>query len=240
PGAVRHGGLRGRDHRIGHRTLWGGSHRTSVDVSGADWQGCHADAAGVGAGSARAVPHSGGGRAGGHARAGDNRVMSEPANTESTTEIATADLADEIGPDIRSCDTPIIQFGGRAVFSGRSVTIRCFQDTLLVKQTLSEPGAGRVLGVDGGACAHAALVGDIIAGRGVDNGWAGVVVNGAVRDSAILRTLDIGIKALGTNPRKSTQTGSGERDVPVEFGGVSFVPGEMLYSDHDGVVVRAE
>lgn len=159
--------------------------------------------------------------------------------TESAKQVATADLADEIGPDIRSCDTQFIQFGGRPVFAGRISTIRCFQDNLLVKQTLSEPGNGRVLVVDGGASVHTALVGDIIAGRGVDNGWAGVVVNGAVRDSAILRTLDIGLKALGTNPRKSTQTGSGEKDIPVEFGGVTFRPGETLYSDHDGVVVRA-
>ncbi|MFI1915859.1 ribonuclease E activity regulator RraA [Nocardia sp. NPDC020380] len=160
--------------------------------------------------------------------------------TESANAVATADLADEIGPEIRSCDTQFIQFGGHDTFAGRIVTIRCFQDNLLVKQTLGEPGAGRVLVVDGGASVHTALVGDIIAGRGVDNGWAGVVVNGAVRDSAILRTLPIGLKALGTNPRKSTQTGSGDKDIPVEFGGVTFVPGDMLYSDPDGVVVRAE
>ncbi|MFD3705528.1 ribonuclease E activity regulator RraA [Nocardia sp. NPDC058658] len=160
--------------------------------------------------------------------------------TESANVVATADLADEIGPEIRSCDTQFIQFGGRAEFAGRITTIRCFQDNLLVKQTLSTPGEGKVLVVDGGASVHTALVGDIIAGRGVDNGWAGVIVNGAVRDSAILRTLDIGVKALGTNPRKSTQTGTGEQDVPVEFGGITFTPGEMLYSDSDGVVVRAE
>ncbi|MBL1073285.1 ribonuclease E activity regulator RraA [Nocardia sp. 2] len=160
--------------------------------------------------------------------------------TESANVVATADLADEIGPEIRSCDTQFIQFGGVEAFAGRIVTIKCFQDNLLVKQTLGEPGNGRVLVVDGDASVHTALVGDIIAGRGVDNGWAGVIVNGAVRDSAILRTLPIGIKALGTNPRKSTQTGTGDKDVPVEFGGVTFVPGDMLYSDHDGVVVRAE
>ncbi|NUS42103.1 MAG: ribonuclease E activity regulator RraA [Mycobacteriaceae bacterium] len=154
--------------------------------------------------------------------------------------IATADLADEIGPQIRSCDTQFRQFGGRAAFAGRITTIRCHQDNLLVKQALGEPGRGAVLVVDGGGSIHTALVGDVIAGRGVDNGWAGVIVNGAVRDSAILRTLDIGVKALGTNPRKSTQTGSGERDVPVEIGGVVFTPGEMVYSDDDGVVVRAE
>ncbi|MGO4618141.1 ribonuclease E activity regulator RraA [Nocardia sp. 2YAB30] len=160
--------------------------------------------------------------------------------TESQNVVATADLADEIGPEIRSCDTQFLEFGGREAFSGRITTIRCFQDNLLVKQTLAEQGEGKVLVVDGGASVHTALVGDIIAGRGVENGWAGVIVNGAVRDSAILRSLDIGIKALGTNPRKSTQTGSGDRDVPVEFGGVTFIPGDMLYSDNDGVVVRAE
>ena len=152
---------------------------------------------------------------------------------------ATADLADEIGPDIRSCDTQFLQFGGREAFSGKITTIRCFQDNLLVKQTLSEPGEGGVLVVDGDASVHTALVGDVIAGRGVANGWSGVIVNGAVRDSAILRTLDIGVKALGTNPRKSTQTGAGEKDVPVEIGGVVFNPGEAVYSDSDGVVVRA-
>ncbi|KAA0025076.1 ribonuclease E activity regulator RraA [Antrihabitans cavernicola] len=161
--------------------------------------------------------------------------MSEKGSPET---IATADLADEIGPDIRSCDTQFTQFGGRAAFSGPITTIRCFQDNLLVKQTLSEPGNGGVLVVDGGGSIHTALVGDIIAGRGVDNGWSGVIVNGAVRDSAILRTLDIGIKALGTNPRKSTQTGSGEKNVRIEIGGVVFNPGETAYSDDDGVVVR--
>ncbi|TSD99177.1 ribonuclease E activity regulator RraA [Skermania sp. ID1734] len=157
-----------------------------------------------------------------------------------TETIATADLADEIGPEIRSCDTQFRQFGGRATFAGRITTIRCFQDNLLVKQTLSEPGDGGVLVVDGGGSIHTALVGDIIAGRGVSNGWSGVIINGAVRDSAILQTLDIGIKALGTNPRKSTQTGSGEKNVPVEIGGVTFNPGDIVYSDPDGVVVRAE
>jgi regulator of ribonuclease activity A len=96
-----------------------------------------------------------------------------------------------------------------------------------------------VLVIDGGGSLHAALVGDIIGGIGRDNGWAGLIVNGAVRDAATLRTLDIGIKALGTNPRKSTKTGDGERDVPVEFGGVTFAPGEIAYSDDDGIIVVA-
>ena len=152
----------------------------------------------------------------------------------------TADLVDEIGPDVRSCDLQLAQYGGRSQFAGPITTVRCYEDNALLKSVLSEPGNGGVLVIDGDGSLHAALVGDIIAGRGVDNGWSGVIVNGAVRDSAILRTLDIGIKALGTNPRKSTQTGSGEKNVPVEIGGVTFNPGELVYSDADGVVARAE
>lgn len=149
----------------------------------------------------------------------------------------TADLVDEIGPDVRSCDLQLTQYGGRPQFAGPITTVRCFEDNALVKSVLSEPGHGGVLVIDGDGSLHAALVGDVIAGLGLDNGWAGVIINGAVRDAATLRTLDIGIKALGTNPRKSTKTGEGLRDAAVEFGGVVFVPGEIAYSDDDGIVV---
>lgn len=150
---------------------------------------------------------------------------------------ATADLVDEIGADVRSCDVQFRQFGGRTEFAGAISTVRCFQDNALLKSVLSEPGDGRVLVIDGDASVHTALVGDLIAELGRSNGWSGLIVHGAVRDAATLRTLDIGIKALGTNPRKSTKTGAGERDVAVTFGGVTFVPGELAYSDDDGIVV---
>lgn len=150
---------------------------------------------------------------------------------------ATADLVDDLGEDARSCDTQFRQFGGRAMFAGPISTVRCFQDNALVKSVLSEPGSGGVLVIDGNGSVHTALVGDVIAGLGQTNGWAGIIVNGAVRDAAALRAIDIGIKALGTNPRKSTKTGDGERDVVVELGGIRFVPGEIAYSDDDGIVV---
>jgi regulator of ribonuclease activity A len=94
-----------------------------------------------------------------------------------------------------------------------------------------------VLVIDGAGSLHTALVGDVIAELASSNGWAGLVIHGAVRDAAALRGIDIGIKALGTNPRKSTKTGAGERDVEVTLGGVTFVPGETAYSDDDGIVV---
>lgn len=149
----------------------------------------------------------------------------------------TADLVDDIGPEVRSCDTQFRQFGGRAAFAGQIHTLRCFQDNALLKSVLSGPGDGGVLVIDGAGSLHTALVGDLIAELARGNGWAGLIVHGAVRDAATLRTLGIGIKALGTNPRKSTKTGAGERDVTIELGGITFVAGEIAYSDDDGIVV---
>jgi regulator of ribonuclease activity A len=149
----------------------------------------------------------------------------------------TADLVDSIGPDVRSCDVQFRQFGGRTEFAGPISTVRCFEDNALLKSVLSQPGAGGVLVIDGSGSLHSALVGDVIAELARSNGWAGLVINGAVRDAAALRGIDIGIKALGTNPRKSSKTGDGERDVEITLGGVTFTPGETAYSDDDGIVV---
>ncbi|OBG73507.1 MULTISPECIES: ribonuclease E activity regulator RraA [unclassified Mycobacterium] len=149
----------------------------------------------------------------------------------------TADLVDDIGSDVRSCDVQFRQFGGRAEFAGPISTVRCFQDNALLKSVLSEPGNGGVLVIDGAGSLHTALVGDVIAELARSNGWAGLIVNGAVRDAATLRGLQIGIKALGTNPRKSTKTGAGDRDVDITLGGITFAPGEIAYSDDDGIVV---
>lgn len=151
----------------------------------------------------------------------------------------TADLVDEIGADVRSCDLQFAQFGGRSQFAGPISTVRCFEDNALLKEVLSEPGDGRILVVDGAGSLHSALVGDVIAELARSNGWSGLILHGAVRDAATLRTLDIGIKALGTNPRKSSKTGAGERDVTVSFGGVNFAAGDTAFSDEDGIVVIA-
>ncbi|OBJ51232.1 ribonuclease E activity regulator RraA [Mycobacterium sp. 1423905.2] len=150
---------------------------------------------------------------------------------------ATADLVDDIGPDVRSCDLQFRQFGGQTEFAGPISTVQCLQDNALLKSVLSEPGDGGVLVIDGAGSLHTALVGDVIAELARSNGWAGLIVNGAVRDAAALRGIAIGIKALGTNPRKSTKTGAGDRNVEIALGGVTFVPGDIAYSDDDGIVV---
>jgi regulator of ribonuclease activity A len=148
----------------------------------------------------------------------------------------TADLMDQDN-SLESCDLQLRSYGGRTRFAGRIRTVRCLEDNALVKEVLSQPGEGRVLVVDGGGSLRSALVGDVIGAMAVGNGWAGVVVNGAVRDVAQWVGLDIGLKALGSNPRRSGKTGAGEVDVVVRFGGAAFTPGHMLYADEDGVVV---
>jgi regulator of ribonuclease activity A len=129
------------------------------------------------------------------------------------------------------------QYGGSDVFDGPVRTIRCFEDNGLVKSVLSTDGHGAVLVVDGGGSLHAALMGDLIATAAVAHGWSGVVLHGAVRDVAVLRTLSLGVKALGSNPRKSAKRGDGELDVEVQLGGITFHVGDHLYSDDDGIVV---
>jgi len=150
----------------------------------------------------------------------------------------TADLIDA-HPEVASCDVPLVSYGRRRRFAGPIRTVRTLEDNALVKEMLSAHSAGEVLVVDGGGSLHCALVGDVIAGLAQRNGWAGIVVYGAVRDSVALDTLDFGVKALGTNPRRSAKNRTGAADVPVTFGGVTFARGHWLYSDEDGILVSA-
>jgi regulator of ribonuclease activity A len=150
--------------------------------------------------------------------------------------MTTSDLFDE-HPGATSCETQFRQFGGVRSFSGAIATVRCHEDNVLLRAQVSEAGDGRVLVVDGGGSFACALLGDNIAGLAVSNGWAGLVVNGCVRDVGALAELPLGIKALGTNPRPSGKTVAGKVDVPVTFGNAEFAPGAMLHADDDGVIV---
>lgn len=160
---------------------------------------------------------------------------------------ATADLVDRYGDALKSIPVQFRSFGRKRRFAGPAVTLKCFEDNALLKSMLSdfrlEPEMrpelveGPVLVVDGGGSLRSALVGDVIAGIAVERGWAGLVVYGCVRDSVALDALDLGIKALGTNPRKSGKTGAGTAGEPVEIGGVWIRPGQLIVSDEDGIVV---
>lgn len=154
---------------------------------------------------------------------------------------ATCDLLDEFenneGFDLQAVAPLFKSYGSRARFAGRIATLKVFEDNSLVRETLSSPGDGRVLVVDGGGSMRCALVGDQLGELAVKNNWTGILVWGCIRDSVAIGQQAIGVRALDTHPRKSVKKGHGDKDIAVTFGGVTFRPGDWLYADEDGVIV---
>jgi regulator of ribonuclease activity A len=150
-------------------------------------------------------------------------------------EFRTPDLLDD-HPHLEACDTGLLHFGGRRRFHGPVATILAFEDNSLVRARLKTPGEGRVLVVDGGGSRRCALVGDQLGAAALENGWAGVIVHGCIRDSVALATLPLGVMALGVQPRRSDKRGQGVEGVPLQFLGARIAPGAYLYADEDGVV----
>lgn len=150
---------------------------------------------------------------------------------------STADLYDEFGEDLQVATPLLNDYGGRKIFSGQISTVKVFEDNSLVRAALEENGDGKILVVDGGSSIRCALLGDMLAELGKSNNWTGVIVNGCIRDSAVIAKIDFGVKALNTNPRKSVKKGVGERDIPVSFADVTFNPGDYVYADPDGIII---
>lgn len=154
--------------------------------------------------------------------------------------LKTADLCDEHAAGIQVA-TPLLRaYGGTSAFHGQIVTVKVYEDNVLVRQTLEERGEGKVLVVDGGGSLRCALVGDRLAALARENGWAGIVINGCIRDSEAIARIPIGVRALNTNPQKSAKHGTGERHVSVTFAGITFDHGHSLYADEDGIVVSEQ
>lgn len=130
-------------------------------------------------------------------------------------------------------------YGGRIKFSGPVVTVQCLDDNSRVREAVNTPGEGRVLVVDGGGSLRRSLLGGNLAAAAAKNGWAGVVVHGAVRDKAELAACDVGIRALALIPLPTERRDQGLRDVPVHVGGVPVLPGDWLGADEDGIVVMS-
>ncbi|MGO4222753.1 ribonuclease E activity regulator RraA [Lysobacter sp. TAF61] len=149
----------------------------------------------------------------------------------------TCDLCDLHDAQVRVLDLPLRDFGGRLAFNGLVSTIRADEDNSRVREAVAEPGLGRVLVIDAGGSTRRAMLGDLLAAKASENGWAGVVVFGVIRDSGAIGGLNLGVKALGVCPRKTDKLGEGERDIDVEFGGIRIRPGDWLCADEDGVVV---
>ncbi len=155
------------------------------------------------------------------------------------TQLATTDLSDAHEEKLKYPDPVFRDFGGRLTFHGPVHTLKTFEDNTKVRAAVEQPGDGRVLVIDGGGSLRCALFGGNLAVLAAKNGWAGVVVNGCVRDGDELAAEAVGIKALGTHPRKSVKRDLGEFDVPVTFAGITIHPGDWLYADRDGIVVSS-
>lgn len=149
----------------------------------------------------------------------------------------TCDLCDAHGDAVRVLGLPLRDYGGRLAFCGTVSTIQALADNSRVREAVDEPGEGRVLVVDAGGALQRSMLGDQLARKAADSGWAGVVVIGAIRDSAVIATLPLGVKALGTCPRKTDRRGQGLRDGVLEVAEVSIRPGDWLCADADGVVL---
>ena len=149
----------------------------------------------------------------------------------------TTDLCDEFSDRLQIAEPIFGDYGAEMMFSGSIVTLKVFEDNSLVRAVLEEPGDGRVLVVDGGGSMRCALVGDQLAELAEDNDWAGIIVNGCIRDSMAIAEIPIGVKAVGIHPLKSVKRGVGERDIPVRFAGITFQPGHYVYADEDGLLV---
>jgi len=151
--------------------------------------------------------------------------------------VKTTDICDEFPDDVEVAEPILRHFGGRREFSGPITTIKVHDDNVLVRQAVEQPGEGRVLVVDGGGSTRRALLGDILAGLAADNGWAGIVINGCIRDSVDIAGINVGVLALATVPRKSHKHGVGETDVSVSFAGLTFRANHYLYADEDGLLL---
>jgi regulator of ribonuclease activity A len=159
---------------------------------------------------------------------------------EMRTRIKTAEICDEFEEGLQVAEPLLTNFGGRRAFHGPISTVKVFEDNSLIRDALESPGKGRVLVVDGGGSRRCALLGEMLVRIAEDSGWAGIVVYGCIRDAAEIGKMSIGLKALALNPRRSIKRGEGQWEIPVNFAGVTFRPGEYLYSDQDGIVIAAK
>ncbi len=150
---------------------------------------------------------------------------------------ATADLYDAYEDDLQIVLPMFRDYGGKKQFCGPISTVKAFEDNTLVREALEDAGAGRVLVVDAGGSMRCAMLGDMLAELGIKNSWSGIIVYGCIRDSAPISSMDIGVKALDTIPKKSLKRNEGQRDINVHFADVTFIPGHWLYADEDGIVV---
>jgi len=152
----------------------------------------------------------------------------------------TCDISDKLHPDVQYLEPIYKSYGAKTSFSGRIVTVKCYEDNSLVETALRINGKDSVLVIDAGGSMNCAMLGDKRVTDAINNEWEGILVHGLIRDSATINSMEIGVRALGVCPLKSVKKGVGDSNITVNFSGVTFNPGEYLYADEDGVIVIKE
>jgi len=148
--------------------------------------------------------------------------------------ISTPDICDDFEGQVRVLDPVFNNYGGLDSFFGEAVTIKCFEDNSVVKKLVGTEGKGRVIVMDGGGSLRRAILGDMLAEKAASNGWAGLVINGCIRDCDEIAQIDLGVKALNTHPMKTEKRGLGDLNASVTFAGQTIEPGDW---DNNGIVV---
>ena len=159
---------------------------------------------------------------------------------EKTMNETTCDISDKLHPDVQYLEPVYKIYGTKTSFSGRIVTVKCYEDNSLVEEALKANGKESVLVIDAGGSMNCAMLGDKRAADAINNEWEGILVHGLIRDSVVINGMELGIRALGVCPLKSNKNGVGDSNLIVNFSGVIFTPGEYLYADEDGVIVVKE
>lgn len=154
--------------------------------------------------------------------------------------IDTSELCDIYFDQVDVVEPIFSSFGGATSFYGKVATVKCFENNGLIAELLEENGEGRVLVIDGGGAVRRALIDAELAQLAADNGWEGIIVYGAVRQLSLLENINIGIHALAPIPVSADGNESGENDVPVNFGGVTFFPEDYVYADLTGIILSQE
>jgi len=150
---------------------------------------------------------------------------------------STCDISDKLHPHVQYLEPVYKSYGLKKSFSGRIVTVKCFEDNSLVEKALNTHGKGSVLVIDAGGSMKCAMLGDKRASDAIRNDWEGIIIYGLIRDSVAINLMPIGIRALGVCPLKSVKKGIGKRNLNVSFSTVKFIPNEYIYADEDGVIV---
>lgn len=170
---------------------------------------------------------------------------------EPQTAIPTSAVDDPIIEAFKSTSTAVISdnlsrlpgaiglrpFYDGGIMVGRAVTVRtACGNNLLIHQALDILTPGDVLVVDGGGDTSRALIGEIMMTIAAHKGAAGIVIDGAIRDSAVLLRSPFPCFARTAIHRGPFKNGPGSINETISIGGMVVAPGDVVVGDADGIV----